>query len=195
MKPKKDNLARQLKFQVKEWFRKSLGYSNRDLDDSLFSIDVDEDNDKEYTEVYLSSEAIDFDGFRNLKPSIDRVVQKFDTSAYFDIVNIGLYVADIYWIDEADEIDKSVFSRKNMLKFANVLALDLSDEFDDYIVVDEADFDDDLWELIIKVYGDEHSSEIYLEVPDASSISSYNQFYREYFDDAYEKLADNMKER
>lgn len=103
VKSQNNNLKRNVKQCLTKYFM-NIGYSEDTINyDHIFDIETNGDNlsqydDGTYTDIYVYSDEISLsDFFSTLKKELDKVVSKFDSSAYFDAVKPGQYMARVYW--------------------------------------------------------------------------------------------------
>lgn len=85
-----ENLKRQLKAALNRYYRLNHGFNNADIEDERpYEIEEQVNKDENYTDVYIYTDITLDEFFKALQPQIDKVVQKFDPSAYFDAVKAG----------------------------------------------------------------------------------------------------------
>ena len=103
VKSQNNNMKRSVKQCLTKYFM-HMGYSEDEINyDRIFEIETNDNNlssydEGKYTDIYVYSDEISLsDFFSTLEKELDKVVSKFDPSAYFDAVNPGQYMARVYW--------------------------------------------------------------------------------------------------
>ena len=176
---KLETVQRKLEAQLDKYF-KSEGYADSEIEDSnLYEIKIEPNTHKKYTDIYIFSE-ISVDDFFTVQNSWNKIVESVDPSAYFDILNSGTYVARIYWDTAQKNITEDadhILDQSNLIKFGELLAADLDDEYDEDFWVDDIRFDKKRQKLIIEVSSQTYESK--------ASIRVY-----EYDLDSYQDLID-----
>ena len=181
------SLKRQLSGELDHYFLVQ-GFDEEELN-SLYRI-VAKDNG-EFIDVYIYAE-IDVSDFYSINDSLNDIVITFDPSSYFDIVGPQIYMARIYKSD-FEKTDKSdVITQKTLIKFGNLLASKLEDEYDEDFWVEDIFYDEKSDNLTLIVFSTSYESEASIKVFE-EDVNSYDQFIKLYRDIALKALKYNIK--
>lgn len=187
-----ENLKRQLRTALNRYYKQNHGYNQTDIDEeNPFNIEEKVNQEENYTDVYVYAEITISEFFDLLQPELDKVVQKFDDSAYFDVVDNGEYMARVYWDTKTNSSAVTVMTNRNLINLANKVCDIISDDYNDEFVTSEIEFNDD--KIFLEVIGDKNESRAYIDVPDASLISTYQDLEDEYLDQLIDSIETNME--
>lgn len=137
----------------------SQGYTlQEEYSQKLFRVEIEDNSDEKYSDIYIYSE-LSPEEFFTISSELNAIVEKFDSSAYFDLVEPGVFQSRIYW-DSAENSDfNSTYSisSKDLRNFGEQVCVALEDvadkEFEliEDFWVDNIGYDIDSSELIIEI--------------------------------------------
>ena len=186
-----NSVKRKIEVVVKQYF-KNQGYDSSEIRESnLYTIEHDHNADEKYTDFYVYAET-PVEDFFSISEDWNEVVEKFDPSAYFDVVSPGIYLARIYWGQESTSTSYEM-TKEDLERFGNAIVEDLSSGYDEDFWADIVRFNKSKNLFTIKVSSKNYLSKI-STVLDFSGISSYKELEELYLDAMVEALEVEMKE-
>lgn len=172
---KTEDIKRKLLAKLESYFLDN-GYD----EDALDMIHVtSQDNRREgYTDFYIYAE-LSIEEFFQCDQIFNDVVEKYDESAYFDVVEPGVFMTRVYWnaAKNSEELSsKQVITSSNLTKFGEYVSYKLEDEYDEEFWVEDIEYNDQSQKLTIHVTSNESDLEAKV------SIKMYEDDIDEYQD-------------
>ena len=147
---KTDEIKRKLLAKLESYCLNN-GYDEDIID--TFHITSQDNRHEGYTDIYMYAE-MSIEEFFECDQVFNDVVTKYDESAYFDVVEPGVFMTRIYWdtAKKSDSIEKSqIITPNNLIKFGEYISYKLEDEYDEEFWVEDIDYNDKTQKLEISV--------------------------------------------
>lgn len=172
-----------------DYFKNTEGYDEKEIPSlNLYNIVFEENNDKNYIDVYIYTE-LDVDAFFNISDKLNNYIASVEKSAYFDILSPGIYMARIY----LDSVEDTMYeiTYKDLNKFGNEVIENLNDEFNEEFWVDDIKYDKHNKDIIIQVSSDSYEAMGFLRI-DESALDNYEDLLNLYLDELIVQLENDI---
>ena len=190
-----DSIQRKLDAQLTKYF-KSEGYSNKEIKDlGLYKLEFEKNTQGNYVDVYIYAE-ITADEFFSISNSLDDIVTSFDSSAYFDIISPGIYMARIYTDSNITSYrihPEYELNSNDLTKFGEVLSISLEDEFGEEFWVDDIYYQKASKILYAEFSSQSYQTQSHIKIH-IEDISDYQDLLNVYQDKFVESLINQTVE-
>lgn len=194
----KDRLESQLKKELYKIFKQEY-YDEEEVDElGLFNIEFKENEIDNYTDVYIYAE-LSIEEFAKYQDKLNEIVERYDPSAYFDIINTGIYMSRIYDTkgnSSKKQIDRKESSVKIDDKYLKRFGIFVADEINDYLRTYECDYkhcyigDDNTLILVVTIDG-RHDWHYQTKLNPNKQYNAQN-LISDFAQDAYDDLTSRM---